>query len=61
MLALAAHSGVPAHRIGTVTPADDGITIRTGSRELRAPAARLARAYHDAIPSRMRAPATAAV
>ncbi|HKS05225.1 MAG TPA: phosphoribosylformylglycinamidine synthase subunit PurL [Gemmatimonadaceae bacterium] len=59
VLALAAHWGVPARRIGTVTPADDGITMRLGTREMRAPASRLARAYHESIPARMRAPAPA--
>jgi phosphoribosylformylglycinamidine synthase len=59
VLAAARTHGVPARVIGTVRPADDGITMRIGARVLRAPASRLAHAYHDSIAERMRTPAGA--
>ena len=59
VLAVAKKHGLPARVIGTVRPADDGVTITAGSRTLRASSARLAHAYHDAIPARMRVAAGA--
>jgi hypothetical protein len=51
---------VPAHVIGTVRDADAGLTLRTGGRAWSAAAARLADAYHGAIPRLMDRAATAA-
>jgi phosphoribosylformylglycinamidine synthase len=59
VVAVARAHGVPARIIGAVRPADDGLTMRVGSRTLRAPTSRLAHAYHDSIPARMRTPAGA--
>src|SRR4029078_2418036 len=50
---------VPVTRIGTVTERDSGFTLRAGSRTIRANVEELARAWHDAIPSIMSAPAVA--
>ena len=62
VIALARTYGLPACVIGAVRPADDGIRMRVGARTLAAPTVRLARAYHESIPARMRtlAGATAA-
>ena len=60
VLATAARHGVPARVIGTVRDADAGLTLRTGGRAWSAPAARLADAYHGAIPRLMDRAATAA-
>jgi phosphoribosylformylglycinamidine synthase len=48
---------VPARVIGTVRAASDGITMRTGTRDVLTSTDACARAYHDAIPARMRVPA----
>jgi len=61
VIAIATRHGIAARRIGAVGHADDGITIRMGGRDLRGAAVRFARAYHDAIPGRMRVPAAAGV
>ena len=53
VLAAAKKADVAATLIGTVATADQGFRIRIGKRELNAPVARLARAYHDAIPNIM--------
>ena len=53
VLAVAASHGVPARRIGTVTPAADGLTVTGGDRTLRADVASLAAAYHDTLPGIM--------
>ncbi len=50
VLAEAGRHGVPARVIGTVTSPDAGITIRVGERTIVADVARLAAAYHEAIP-----------
>ena len=42
--------GIPAARIGTVRAAAQALEIRVGARSFTAPLARLAAAYHDAIP-----------
>ena len=55
VLDLARKHGVPARVIGEVRGRDDGLRIRIGERVLHAPLERLARAYHDAIPSIMSA------
>jgi phosphoribosylformylglycinamidine synthase len=62
VLEIAAGHGVPAARIGTVRAASGSLTIKIGEQLVVAPLARLARAYHDAIPAVMSAaPAEAAV
>ncbi|HEY9517383.1 MAG TPA: phosphoribosylformylglycinamidine synthase subunit PurL [Gemmatimonadaceae bacterium] len=53
VLEIAARLGVSAHRIGTVLPDGDSLTIRVGERAIHAPLVRLASAYHDAIPNLM--------
>jgi len=59
VLATAQRHGVPARVIGTVR--DDGrLVVRVGERVIDADVERLARAYHDAIPSIMAQPASAA-
>ena len=50
---IAARLGVIAHRIGTVRPHSDSLSITAGGRTIGAPLERLARAYHDAIPRLM--------
>ena len=62
VLEIAHRHGVPAARIGTVRADAPELVLAVGTRRLVAPLARLARAYHDAIPGVMqRAPAEAAV
>ena len=53
VIATAAKHGVPARRIGTVRATSGALVMRVGSRSFTAPLARLAAAYHDAIPSIM--------
>ncbi len=53
VLEVAARHGVPAHRIGTVRPGSDALSITAAGRTMEAPLARLARAYHEAIPRLM--------
>ena len=61
VLAIAAKHGVPARRVGSVRKART-LTITVAGARLHAPLDRLARAYHDAIPSIMaRSVAAAAV
>jgi phosphoribosylformylglycinamidine synthase len=55
VLDAAARRGVPAHIIGSVRPESDTLTITAAGRTMRAPLARLARAYHEAIPRLMTA------
>lgn len=50
VLAIAHRHGVPATRIGTVTAADTGLTVRTHGTDLVASVESLAEAYHMAIP-----------
>jgi phosphoribosylformylglycinamidine synthase len=59
VLALAAAHGVPARVIGTVTEASKGFHITTTQQQLSSSVDTLAAAYHEAIPSLMRAPAGA--
>ncbi|MGH7649435.1 MAG: AIR synthase-related protein, partial [Gemmatimonadaceae bacterium] len=62
VLAIAAAHGVAARRIGTVRATSGTLEIRVGSWTFAAPLARLASAYHDAIPNIMSsAPGEAAV
>jgi phosphoribosylformylglycinamidine synthase len=62
LLEIAKRHDVPARMIGYVRAHGDALAITVGGRVIRAPVARLSRAYHDAIPSIMtRAPAEAAV
>ena len=53
VLAVAAKHGVPAQRIGTVRATSNVLDVRVGSHAFAAPLARLAAAYHDAIPNIM--------
>jgi phosphoribosylformylglycinamidine (FGAM) synthase-like enzyme len=53
VIATAAKHGVPARRIGTVRATSSALVMRVGSRSFSAPLARLAAAYHDAIPNIM--------
>ncbi|HET7621239.1 MAG TPA: phosphoribosylformylglycinamidine synthase subunit PurL [Gemmatimonadaceae bacterium] len=53
VLDVAARHGVPAHTIGKVRPRSDMLSITAAGRTMDAPLARLARAYHDAIPRLM--------
>jgi len=53
VIATAAKHGVPARRIGTVRATSGALVMRVGSRSFSAPLARLAAAYHDAIPNIM--------
>src|SRR5690606_24767694 len=53
VLAIAARHGVPARRVGTVEGGDAPLTMRVADREIIAPLAGLAAAYHEAIPSIM--------
>ena len=59
--AIAAGHGVPARAIGTVRARETALTIRVGPRIIVAPLARLAAAYHDAIPALMSRASTPAV
>jgi len=60
VLAIAARHGVPAHDIGRVRAESGLLEITVGPRRIVAEVTRLARAYHDAIPSIMSQPASAA-
>jgi phosphoribosylformylglycinamidine synthase len=60
VLAHAARHGVPAHVIGAVRPAANGLTLRVGDRGWTAEVRRLAAAFHDAIPGIMSQPAVQA-
>lgn len=53
VLSVAASHGVPAQRIGTVGRQDGNATIVVGTSQWTAPIARLADAWHNAIPSMM--------
>ncbi|HEX6966058.1 MAG TPA: AIR synthase related protein, partial [Gemmatimonadaceae bacterium] len=53
VLAIAERHGVPAWVIGRVQANSGVLAIRVGDRVISAPLARLARAYHEAIPSAM--------
>ena len=53
VIAIAKRHGVPAARIGTVMAGSGLLRLRVGKRTIDAPLARLADAYHDAIPARM--------
>jgi phosphoribosylformylglycinamidine synthase len=50
---IASRLGVRAHRVGTVRPGSDSLTITVAGRAFSAPLERLARAYHEAIPRLM--------
>jgi len=53
VIAIADRLGAKARQIGTVRSLASGFTIKCASTTLRAPTERLARAYHDAIPTIM--------
>jgi phosphoribosylformylglycinamidine synthase len=59
VLATARRHGVLARVIGRVRTGAHELTIRVGARAIVAPLARLARAYHEAIPAAMTRAATA--
>ncbi len=61
VLAIARRRGVPARVIGTVTPAAAGLTISVGGRRLHTATARIAAAYHEALPRAMSRAAAEAV
>jgi phosphoribosylformylglycinamidine synthase subunit PurL len=50
---IAKNAGVPCSRIGTVRRSSENLTIKLPDSVLKAPLARLARAFHDTIPSIM--------
>ncbi|HEX6600642.1 MAG TPA: phosphoribosylformylglycinamidine synthase subunit PurL [Gemmatimonadaceae bacterium] len=50
VLSIARRHGVPATTIGTVHAASGSLDVTIGDRELHFPVARLAEAYHEAIP-----------
>ena len=56
---IATKHGVPVHIVGTVMHAADGFTITVANRQLRAPIAELAAAYHEALPNAMNQTRTA--
>jgi phosphoribosylformylglycinamidine synthase subunit PurL len=60
VMAIARKGNVPARAIGTVGEPGGQFSLRIGSREWRTPVARLADAYHGAIPTLMSRVATAA-
>jgi phosphoribosylformylglycinamidine synthase len=53
VLEFAAKVGVPCARIGTVRRSSDTLVIKLAGSALKAPLARLRRAYHDTIPAIM--------
>jgi phosphoribosylformylglycinamidine synthase subunit PurL len=59
LLGIARRADVPARSIGTVGEPGGVFSITIGGREWRSPVARLADAYHNAIPSVMTRVATA--
>ncbi|MCE9601568.1 MAG: hypothetical protein K8S21_05045 [Gemmatimonadetes bacterium] len=61
VLAIAARHGVPARAIGTVTDARDGLRITAGPMKLAITTARMAEAYHEALPRAMQRAAAEAV
>ncbi|HEX2722807.1 MAG TPA: phosphoribosylformylglycinamidine synthase subunit PurL [Gemmatimonadaceae bacterium] len=56
---IAARHAVPVYRIGVVAESTEGFSIRAGETSLEAEVGALSRAWHDAIPSIMAAPAVA--
>jgi phosphoribosylformylglycinamidine synthase len=57
VLSVAEARDVPARVIGRVRPAGDGLVVRVGADRWAADVARLADAYHEAIPALMQRPA----
>jgi phosphoribosylformylglycinamidine synthase len=53
VLAVAKRHGVPARVIGAVAATESALSIQVGSRRIVAPLDRIARAWHDAIPTIM--------
>ncbi len=53
VLEIAAKAGVSCARIGTVRRTSESLAIKLGSAAIKAPLARLRRAYHDTIPAIM--------
>jgi phosphoribosylformylglycinamidine synthase len=56
VLASAARHGVPARNIGTVSPANDALSITVANRTIRVALSVLSAAYHNAIPNAMKRP-----
>jgi phosphoribosylformylglycinamidine (FGAM) synthase-like enzyme len=50
VLEIAAKARVPCARIGTVRRNSDSLAIKLATPDIKAPLARLRRAYHDTIP-----------
>ena len=61
VLAIAKRHGVPARIIGTVTAASEGLRITAGATSLAITTARMAEAYHEALPRAMQRAAAEAV
>jgi len=61
LLAIAARHGVPARVIGAVTGASAGLRITAGAATLAITTARMAEAYHEALPRAMQRAAAEAV
>ncbi|HVF39805.1 MAG TPA: phosphoribosylformylglycinamidine synthase subunit PurL, partial [Gemmatimonadaceae bacterium] len=55
LIALARKHGVPAQRIGTVTPPDAGFRVRSGAATIESRLSSLVTAYHESIASLMSA------
>jgi hypothetical protein len=53
LLAVAERFGVPARAIGHVRAGSPSLEIVVGARHIVAPVSRLAKAYHEAIPTLM--------
>jgi phosphoribosylformylglycinamidine synthase len=53
VLAIAKRHGVPARVIGAVAATEPALSIQVGPRRIVAPLDRIARAWHDAIPTIM--------
>jgi phosphoribosylformylglycinamidine synthase len=53
VLEIAGKAGVRCARIGTVRRTSDSLAIKLGNTAIKAPLARLRRAYHDTIPAIM--------
>jgi hypothetical protein len=53
VLAAARARGVPARIVGVVAATDSSLTLQIGQRRIVASLDRLARAWHDAIPTIM--------
>jgi phosphoribosylformylglycinamidine synthase len=57
---IARKHGIPAARLGTVTPADEGFVLHAYGRTIETDIEKLSSAWHDAIPNIMAAPVAVA-